>query len=101
MDPWCNAGIKVLELASSDRTKHVQGGSIWGYWLLYGTMPWIDYHYMYYTKNLDDDPARGGMHIDIDAFEEALDEMWRGSMSDVEDEETEKFLSLMDHIWVQ
>lgn len=101
MDPRCNAGIKVLEMASSERTMHVQKGSIWGYWLLYGTLPWIDYHYVYYTENSDDNPARG-VFIDIQAFEEALDEMWgRPPTPFVEDEEAEKLVSLFDNTWVR
>jgi hypothetical protein len=101
MDPRCKAGVKVLEFASSERTKHVQNGSIWGYWLLYGTLPWIDYHYIYYTERSHDNPARG-LYIDIQAFEEALDEMLGGPpMSDVEDEESEKHDSLVDNMWVQ
>ena len=78
MDPRCNAGIKVLEFASSSRTHNIQTGSFWGYWMLYGSLPWIDYHYMYYMK----DSESNAMHLDLVVFEQTLDDLWgTGSVS--------------------
>jgi hypothetical protein len=72
MDPRCNADTKVLEFASSSRSEEVQSGSYWGYYLLYGTLPWIDYHYMYYTR----ESTESAMYIDLAVLEETLDDMW-------------------------
>ena len=54
MDGRCKSGTKVLEFASSERTRNIQSGSHWGYYLLYGTMPWIDYNYMYYLEGSEE-----------------------------------------------
>ena len=78
MDPRCNAGTKVLEFASSSHSTSIQGGSFWGYYMLYGSLPWIDYHYMYYMK----DSESNAMHLDLVVFEQTLDDLWgTGSVS--------------------
>lgn len=73
MDSRCNSGTKILEFASSERTHNIQSGSHWGYYLLYGTMPWIDYHYMYYLEGSEED----AMYIDLAVLEQTLDAMWQ------------------------
>lgn len=74
MDPRCDSENrpKVIEFVSSDRTKDVQGGSIWGYWFLFGSLPWINYHQLYYT-NLSSDAQ---VLIDPEVFEETLNNLW-------------------------
>ena len=72
MDGRCKSGTKVLEFASSERTRNVQSGSHWGYYLLYGTMPWIDYNYMYYLEGSEEN----AMYIDLAVLERTLDAMW-------------------------
>ena len=78
MDPRCNAGIKVLEFASSSRTHNIQKGSFWRYWMLYGSLPWIDYHYMYLMKGSESK----AIHLYLVVFEQTLDDLWgAGSVS--------------------
>jgi hypothetical protein len=74
MDPGCDSKNrpKVLEFASSYRTTDVQAGSHWGYWFLFGSLPWIDYHQMYYTENSND----GHTFVDPETFKETLNSMW-------------------------
>ena len=72
MDPRCNAGTKVLEFASSSHSTSIQGGSFWGYYMLYGSLPWIDYHYMYYMEGSDEK----NMHLDLVVLEQTLNELW-------------------------
>ena len=72
MDGRCDSGTKVLEFASSERTRNIQSGSHWGYYLLYGTMPWIDYNYMYYLEGSEEN----AMYIDLAVLEQTLDAMW-------------------------
>jgi hypothetical protein len=75
MDPRCNSKNrpKVIEFASSSRTPAVQGGSMYGYWFLYGSLPWMDYHQIYYTSG--DDLADGEVFIDPQEFEETLNKL--------------------------
>ena len=74
MDPRCDSKNrpKVLEFASSERTPSVQVGSFWGYWFLFGSLPWIDYHQMYYTAESVDSQV----FVDPEIFEETLYTMW-------------------------
>ena len=74
MDPRCDSESrpKVLEFVSSERSKDVQVGSFWGYWFLFGSLPWIDYHQMYYTESSLDDQV----FIDVITFEETLNKLW-------------------------
>lgn len=75
MDPRCDSGSprpKVLEFASSRRSPAIQSGSYWGYWFLFGSMPWIDYHYIYYTAESTDE----AVYVDEQVFEDTLHQMW-------------------------
>ncbi len=77
MDPRCGKGSredrpKVLEFVSSERTPSIQYGTYWSYWFFYGSLPWIDYHQIYYTKDSTDAQT----FIDIEIFEQTLDQMW-------------------------
>jgi len=81
MDPRCSSGgsnskedrrPKVLEFVSSKQTPSIQTGSFWGYWFLYGSLPWIDYHQMYYTADSTDPQT----FIDPEIFQSALNLMW-------------------------
>ena len=75
MDPRCGPAStrpKVLEFASSDRTPLIQSGSFWGYWFLFGALPWIDYHYIYYTQESNEAIT----YVDVDVFERTLHKMW-------------------------
>lgn len=73
MDPRCHKKNrpKVLEFASSQRSPKVQHGSYWGYWFLFGSLPWIDYHQLYYTENSSD----SRVFIDPETFQITLDNM--------------------------
>jgi len=73
MDPRClkKNRPKVLEFVSSERSPEVQNGSYWGYWFLFGSLSWIDYHQLYYTENSDDREV----YIDPEIFEKVLDSM--------------------------
>lgn len=74
MDPRCSSSKnrpKVLEFASSGRSPSVQTGSYYGYWFLYGSLPWIDYHQLYYTSDSTDTEV----FIDPQEFEETLNSM--------------------------
>lgn len=70
MDPRCNSKHrpKVIEFVSSPRTPDVQVGSLWGYWWLYGSLPWIDYHQIYYSENSTGETV----YIDPQMFEETI-----------------------------
>ncbi len=75
MDPRCGSAStrpKVLEFASSERTRVIQNGSYWGYWFLFGSTPWIDYHYIYYNPESTD----ANVYVDPEAFENTLHKMW-------------------------
>ncbi len=73
MDPRCNSNHKpkILEICSSSRTPKVQGGSAWGYWWLFGSLPWIDYHQLYYAEG----STETNMLVDPVVFEEALNKV--------------------------
>lgn len=75
MDPRCSSkrnGPKVIEFVSSDRTKLVQSGSVFGYWFLYGSLPWIDYKQLYYTEESTNEEV----FIDPETFVKALNDLW-------------------------
>lgn len=77
MDPSlkpCGSQNKVIEFASSARTTNVQAGSFSSYWFLFGSMPWIEYHHLYYLSRSTPETVV----VDFEAFERALEAAWGG-----------------------
>ena len=52
--------------------QQVQNGSFWGYWYLFGSLQWIDYHQVYYTLDSTDD----NVLIDQEVFIDTLYSIW-------------------------
>jgi len=74
MDPRCDQHpkVKVLEILSSWRTPDIQFGKIIGNWLPLGTVPWIDFHNMFYSAGSTDK----SILIDKELFEQVLNSLF-------------------------
>lgn len=71
----CDHRSKVLEfLVQPNQTDIQVGGSYKTYMYLFGFPQWVDYHHLYYSS--DSTPDR--LHVDLDQFLEALDDLFRG-----------------------
>lgn len=74
----CQSRAKVLEfLVRPNQTDIQAGGSYKTYMYLYGFPQWAEYHHLYYTA----DSTRDRLHVDIDMFLEALDDLFRDGAS--------------------
>lgn len=50
----------------------MQFGQTTGYWTLYGTLPWIDYHNMFNAAGSTEEAVL----IDTEVFEQVLNGLW-------------------------
>jgi hypothetical protein len=74
----CQHRSKVLEfLVRPNQTDIQAGGSYKTYMYLYGFPQWAEYHHLYYTA----DSTSDRLHVDIDMFLEALDDLFQDGAS--------------------